>query len=112
MPTGPAAAAKGPDGIEARLRHGIAGLAGYDHGPAAIATGPEGLVMTEHTEVWHWRTGETVTLPFVSVQHVVDGTIVLWKDYWDYNTLIGGAPAWWVEEITTGDLFWVHDASG
>ena len=31
VPTGPASAAKGPDGIEARLRLGLEGLAGYEH---------------------------------------------------------------------------------
>jgi hypothetical protein len=36
--------------------------------------------VTEHTEVWTWESGETVALPFVSVQRIVDGVIVLWKD--------------------------------
>ena len=52
-------------------------------------------VVTEHAETWHWAGGESVTLPFVSVQRVVDGTIVLWKDYWDYQTLMNAAPADW-----------------
>ena len=111
VPTGPSAAAKGPEDIEARLRLGIDGLSGYDHRPGVVATGPDGLVVTEHTEVWRWRTGETVALPFVSVQRVEVDTIVLWKDYWDYNTLIGGAPAWWVEEIMGADLPWLFDAT-
>jgi limonene-1,2-epoxide hydrolase len=112
MPTGPSSAARGPDDIEARLRLGLAGLAGYEHQPGVVATAGDGIVMTEHTETWHWRTGESVTLPFVSVQHVTGEQIVLWKDYWDYNTLINGAPAWWVEEITTADLSWLFDATG
>ena len=77
---------------------------------AVDATGD--VVMTEHTETWHWRTGETVVLPFVSVQQIRGETIAVWKDYWDYNTLINGAPAWWVEEITTADLSWLFDATG
>jgi len=32
-------------------------------------------VVTEHAETWHWHTGEQVTLPFVSVQELRDGSI-------------------------------------
>ena len=32
-------------------------------------------VITEHTETWHWKTGESVTLPFVSVHELRDGVI-------------------------------------
>ena len=38
VPTGPSTAGKGPDSIEARLRLGLEGLAGYDHGPAAVVS--------------------------------------------------------------------------
>ena len=58
-----------------------------------VAEGAGGVVVTEHTEVWTWETGETVALPFVSVQQIEDGIIVLWKDYWDFQTLMGAAPA-------------------
>lgn len=112
VPTGPATAARGPDGIEARLRLGLEKLTGYEHQPGTVALTGDRVVMTEHTEVWHWSTGETVALPFVSVQRVRGEVIELWKDYWDYNTLINGAPAWWVEEITTADLSWLFDATG
>ncbi|HZN15924.1 MAG TPA: nuclear transport factor 2 family protein [Acidimicrobiales bacterium] len=112
VPTGPATAARGPEGIEARLRLGLEGLAGYEHQPGLLAVGADGVVLTEHTEVWHWRTGETVALPFVSVQRVRGDTIELWKDYWDYATLINGAPPWWVEEIMAADLPWLFDATG
>jgi limonene-1,2-epoxide hydrolase len=40
----------------------------------------------------------------VSVQHISDGTIVLWKDYWDLQTLMGAAPAAWHERLDTADL--------
>ena len=44
MPTGPGAAARGPVDIEKRLRLGLEGLAGYDHGPATIiAEGADGI---------------------------------------------------------------------
>jgi limonene-1,2-epoxide hydrolase len=79
VPTGPAAAARGPADIVKRLRLGLESLAGYDHGPATVVAG-DGVVMTEHTEMWEWPTGERATLPFVSVQHVDGPTITLWKD--------------------------------
>ena len=112
VPTGPSSAARGPASIEARLRLGLEGLTGYEHHPGVVASAGPDIVMTEHTEVWHWSSGETVALPFVSVQHVRENVITLWKDYWDYNTLINGAPAWWVEEIMSADLSWVFDATG
>ena len=113
VPTGPTSAARGPADIEARLRLGLEKLAGYEHQPGSVvATAGDDIVMTEHTEVWHWSSGESVALPFVSVQRVRGEVITLWKDYWDYNTLINAAPAWWVEEITTADLSWLFDASG
>ena len=77
-----------------------------------VAEGPDGVVVTEHTEVWTWETGETVALPFVSVQRIVDGVIVLWKDYWDFQTLMDAAPAAWHERLDTADLSWVVDVTG
>ena len=111
VPTGPATAAKGPDGIVARLQLGIEGLAGYDHGPGTVATGPDGLVMTEHTETWRWPTGESVVLPFVSVHRVRGEVITLWRDYWDYTTLMNAAPAAWVEMLMSADTPWLYDAT-
>jgi limonene-1,2-epoxide hydrolase len=111
VPTGPTTAAKGPDGIEARLRLGLETLAAYEHERKLIVADGE-HVITEHAETWHWPGGEQVTLPFVSVQRVVDGTIVLWKDYWDYQTLMNSAPADWQERLATADLSWIYDATG
>ena len=111
VPAGPGGAAKGADGIEKRLRLGLEGLAGYEHDH--LRTVAEGdTVVTEHTETWTWASGETVTLPFVSVQVVRDGRIVLWKDYWDYGTLMGAAPQSWHDRLATADLSWVFDATG
>ena len=110
VPTGPSTAGRGPEGIEARLRLGLDGLAAYDHGPATVvAAGP--VVFTEHTEHWTWPSGEEVTLPFVSVQHVHDGVITLWRDYWDLQTLMGAAPASWHERLANADLSWIFDAT-
>ncbi len=111
VPTGPGAAAKGPDDIVKRLKLGLEQLAGYDHGPATVVSeGP--IVVTEHAEHWRWPTGEEVTLPFVSIQHVHDGVITLWKDYWDLGTLMAGGPANWQELLEAGDLSWMFDATG
>lgn len=111
VPVGPTAAAKGPDAIVSRLQLGLTGLAGYEQyeGPM-VCQGR--LVVTEHREVWHWPTGETVSLPFVSVMEVDGPTITLWKDYWDQSTLMSAAPASWHERLATADLSWVYDASG
>jgi limonene-1,2-epoxide hydrolase len=112
VPTGPTTAGVGPDGIEARLRLGLEGLVGYEHHPGVVAEGPDGVVVTEHTEVWTWETGESVALPFVSVQHVSEGVIRLWKDYWDLQTLMGAAPPAWHQRLDTADLSWVVDVTG
>jgi limonene-1,2-epoxide hydrolase len=111
VPTGPESAGRGPDSIEARLRLGLETLSGYEHRDGLVVA-ENGVVVTEHTEIWHWDTGETATLPFVSVQHVADGVITLWKDYWNFGTLMDAAPAAWHQRLDTADLSWVFDATG
>jgi limonene-1,2-epoxide hydrolase len=112
VPTGPSTAARGPADIVARLRLGLDPVSGHDHGPRTVVISDAAVVMTEHTEIWHWPTGETATLPFVSVQYVEGGVITMWKDYWDYNTLLGAAPSDWQERLFSADLDWIHDATG
>lgn len=114
VPTGPASAAKGPEGIVARLQLGLAGLTGYEHDPnATIVAGDGGVVMTEHTERWTWDDDHSVALPFVSVQRVdLGGVITLWRDYWDLGTLMEAAPPSWHERLDTADLSWLYDATG
>ena len=68
-------------------------------------------VVTEHREVWHWDSGETASLPFVSVMRVDGDLIALWKDYWDYGTLMNAAPAAWHDLLADADLSWIYDAS-
>lgn len=93
--------ARGPAQIVARLRLGLEPISGYDHHlRTMIAEGD--TVITEHAETWRWRDGEEVTLPFVSVHELRDGRIVRWWDYWDMQTLMNAAPAWWVEHIMQG----------
>jgi limonene-1,2-epoxide hydrolase len=110
VPVGPAAAAKGPKDIVARLQLGLAGLAGYEHFQGVLVETGD-TVITEHREVWHWETGETADLPFVSVMRVEGDLIALWKDYWDYSTLMNAAPAAWHERLADADLSWIYDAS-
>ena len=95
--------ARGPAQVVARLKLGLERISGYDHDlRLMIAEGD--TVVTEHAETWHWHTGEVVTLPFVSVQELRDGSIIRWWDYWDLSTLMNGAPAWWIEDIAKGYL--------
>jgi limonene-1,2-epoxide hydrolase len=111
VPTTPAAAARGPAGIEARLKLALAGLSEYSHGYSRVVAEGD-TVITEHEEHWGWPTGEKVTLPFVSVQRVTDGLITLWRDYWDMNTLMAAAPPGWQDAMAGGDLSWIFDATG
>jgi limonene-1,2-epoxide hydrolase len=111
MPTGPTAAAEGPDNIVKRLKLGLEDLAGYDHGPATVVSQGD-IVVTEHTEMWEWPSGETATLPFVSMQHVHGGVITLWKDYWDLGTLMSSAPSDWMDQLMGGDMSWMSDVTG
>jgi limonene-1,2-epoxide hydrolase len=111
VPVGPAAAGRGPESIEARLKLGLDGLASYTHTPGVVVA-EDDTVVTEHSETWVWPSGESVTLPFVSVQRVRNGKITLWKDYWDQQTLMAAAPASWHERLDSADLSWVFDATG
>ncbi len=93
--------ARGPELIVARLRLGLEPIAGYEH-HLRLMVAEGDTVVTEHAETWRWHTGEEVTLPFVSVFELHEGTIVRWWDYWDLQTLMNAAPAWWVEHIMQG----------
>jgi ketosteroid isomerase-like protein len=110
VPVGAGAAARGPKDIEARIRLGFDPLSDISH--HSVTTVVDGdVAMTEHIEVWEFPTGERIELPFVSVQHVHDGQITLWKDYWDQATLMDGAPQWWHQRLAEADLSWVFDAT-
>jgi len=111
MPVGAALAARGPDDIVKRLKVGLEPLAGYEnHDGLLVSNGAD--VMYEHSETWHWTTGETAVLRFVTVHRVQAGQITLWKDYWDMSGLTATAPATWMEELMTADMSWVFDATG
>jgi limonene-1,2-epoxide hydrolase len=93
--------ARGPALIVARLRLGLERISGYEHRLHLLVAEGD-AVITEHSETWHWHTGEQVTLPFVSVQELRDESIIRWWDYWDLQTLMNAAPAWWIEHIAQG----------
>jgi ketosteroid isomerase-like protein len=93
--------AYGPEQIERRLRLGIEPITGYHHRQKLMVAEGD-VVVTEHSEEWHWDTGESVVLPFVSVHEIRDGKIVRWWDYWDLQTLLGAAPQWWIDRIMVG----------
>jgi len=101
VPSPPDDVAVGPAQIVARLRLGLEPIEGYEHA-LHLLVAEDDAVVTEHAETWRWHTGEEVTLPFVSVQEVRDGRIARWYDYWDLQTLMNAAPAWWVEHIMQG----------
>jgi limonene-1,2-epoxide hydrolase len=111
IPVGPAAAGRGPDSIEARLRLGLETLSAYEHRPGVMVAEGD-VVVTEHEEIWHWESGETVALPFVSIQRIRGKRIALWRDYWDQQTLMAAAPQSWHDRLNTADLSWVFDATG
>jgi ketosteroid isomerase-like protein len=71
-----------PELIVARFRLGLEPISGYEH-ELRLMVAEGDAVVTEHTETWHWHTGEQVTLPFVSVHELRGGVIVRWWDYWD-----------------------------
>ena len=111
MPVGPVAAARGPEDIVKRLKIGLEPLASYQNFPGLIVDNGSD-VMYEHHEEWHWTTGESAVMKFVSVHKVADGKITLWKDYWDMNGLTSFAPPTWLEDLASADMSWMFDATG
>lgn len=111
VPVGPTAAAKGPDDIVKRLKIGLAPLAGYENFDGLLLA-VDGDVMYEHHEEWHWESGESAVLRFVSVHRVVGDKVSLWKDYWDMGALANHAPPSWLADFATADMSWMYDATG
>jgi limonene-1,2-epoxide hydrolase len=115
MPVGPTAAARGPEDIVKRLKIGLEPLASYvNHDGLLVANGAD--VMYEHSETWHWASGESAVLQFATVHRVVFengvGKITLWKDYWDMGALANHAPPSWLADFAGADVSWVFDATG
>ena len=97
VPT-PDPGATGPQNIIKRLRIGLDSVVRFEHDIHRVVAEGD-TVVVEHTETWHFETGESVVNPFVTVHEVRDGKIALWRDYWDIGTLMAQAPQWWIEKI-------------
>jgi limonene-1,2-epoxide hydrolase len=98
----PDAGATGPANVIKRLRVGLDPVVRFEHDiHRVVAEGSS--VVVEHTETWHFETGESLKNDFVTVHEVVGGKIALWRDYWDINTMMAQAPQWWIERIAKHD---------
>jgi limonene-1,2-epoxide hydrolase len=111
MPVGPTAAARGPGDIVKRLKIGIEPLASYENFTGRLLADGSN-VMYEHHEEWHWKTGESAVLQFVSVHCVENDEVTLWKDYWDMGALVNHAPPTWMADFANADTSWIFDATG
>jgi len=90
--------ARGPANVVRRLRIGLDHVERFEHHfHRMVAEGD--TVVFEHTEVWHFASGESMRNPFVTIHEVAGGKIRLWRDYWDLNTLMAQVPKWWIEAI-------------
>jgi limonene-1,2-epoxide hydrolase len=104
VPT-PDPGATGPANVVARLRSGLDHVERFEHEIHRVVAEGDSVVV-EHTETWHFPTGEKLVNHFVTVHEVRDGKVQLWRDYWDLNTLMAQAPKWWIEKLAQ------HDPSG
>jgi ketosteroid isomerase-like protein len=97
VPT-PDPGARGAKNIVTRLRIGLDPIERFEHHEHRIVAEGDSVIL-EHTEVWHFHTGEVMKNPFVTVHEVKNGKITLWRDYWDVATMMNAVPKWWVEQI-------------
>ncbi|MEE9607583.1 MAG: limonene-1,2-epoxide hydrolase family protein [Myxococcota bacterium] len=94
--------ATGPQNVVKRLRVGLDPVVRFEHEVHRVVAEDE-TVVVEHTETWHFETGEALTNQFVTIHVVKDGKIALWRDYWDLNTMMAQAPQWWIERLAKHD---------
>ncbi len=90
--------AVGPANVVKRLRVGLEPVARFEHEVHRVVAEGDSVVV-EHTETWHFETGEILKNDFVTIHIIKDGKIALWRDYWDMNTLLSQAPQWWIERL-------------
>lgn len=94
--------AAGPENIVKRLRIGLDPVVRFEHEVhRTVAEGDS--VLVEHTETWHFETGEKLVNQFLTVHEVKNGKVTLWRDYWDLNTMMAQAPKWWIERLAGFD---------
>jgi ketosteroid isomerase-like protein len=96
----PDAGATGPQNVVRRLRIGLEPVARFEHDIHRVVAEGDSVIV-EHTETWHFETGERLVNQFVTVHEVRGGKIALWRDYWDLNTMMAQAPQWWIERLAT-----------
>lgn len=89
----------GPEGVIARLKIGLESLSDYKHLPGERIIAEGNLVITEHTEQWHFHTGEIIDHSFCSVTELRDGKIFRWHDYSNLPNIYDNAPKWWIEDV-------------
>lgn len=94
--------ATGPANVVKRLRAGLDPVERFEHRVHRVVAEGDAVVV-EHTETWHFATGERLTNDFVTVHEVQGGKIQLWRDYWDLNTMMAQAPQWWIEGLARHD---------
>jgi limonene-1,2-epoxide hydrolase len=94
--------AVGPANVVKRLRIGLDPVVRFEHDVhRVVAEGDQ--VVVEHTETWHFETGEKIRNQFATIHLVKDGKIALWRDYWDLNSMMSQAPQWWIERLAGFD---------
>jgi limonene-1,2-epoxide hydrolase len=96
----PDAGATGPQNVVRRLRIGLEPVARFEHDIHRVVAEGDSVIV-EHTETWHFDTGERLVNQFVTVHEVRGGKIALWRDYWDLNTMMSQAPQWWIERLAS-----------
>jgi limonene-1,2-epoxide hydrolase len=97
VPT-PDPGARGRANVIRRLRIGLDPIERFEHHFHRVVAEGSNVVL-EHTEVWHFHTGEVMRNPFVTIHEIADGRIKLWRDYWDLNTMLSSVPKWWLEHV-------------
>ncbi len=101
VPT-PDPGATGPANVVKRLRVGLDPVERFEHAVHRVVAEGDSVVV-EHTETWHFATGEKLTNDFVTIHEVRDGKIALWRDYWDLNRMMAQAPKWWTLRLAQHD---------
>jgi len=98
VPVGEAGTAVGPAAIAAKLAMGLGDL---ERIPTTVHELVESgdTILVERTEVWHHKSGERAVLDVMAVFKFRDGKLVLWRDYWDLQTLFSQQPAVWTEKM-------------
>ena len=101
VPT-PDPGATGPVNVVKRLRSGLDHVERFEHEIHRVVADGD-TVVVEHTEIWHFPTGEKLTNDFVTIHEVRNGKVELWRDYWDLGRMMAQAPKWWIEKLAQHD---------